>query len=108
MNEIEKSVDTLVGYMIGAQQCTIPKLKEWGDEFGKLVKNSKATIALVNNHPIPIDNEAAIRVFAEALSVRSGQFKRSKEHTLDETTKVFKEMVTSALKFHVHLGKGDD
>ena len=100
MNNLQKNVDVLIGYMIGSEEPTVAKLTQWCKQFGDNVKKSKAVMALANGRQVP---EKDMKTFGEALSVKAGKFRTSEKQTLDQRSQALKNMVSSALKFHAYM-----
>ena len=100
MNNLQKNVDVLIGYMIGSEVPDIPKLTQWCKQFGENVQKSKAVMALANGRQVP---EKDMKTFGEALAVKAGKFRTSEKQTMDQRSQALKNMVSSALKFHAYL-----
>ena len=108
MAKLEKSINTLIGYMIGSEECTVPKLEEWCQQFSETVAKTKSVIAMAASRCIASEDEKAMRVLGEALAVKLGQFKSAENQSIDARTALLKPAVGSALKFHSFLSKGQD
>ena len=76
MNNLQRNVDVLIGYMIGSQEPTVNNLTQWCKQFGDNVAKSKAVMALANGRQVP---ENDMRTFGEALGVRAGRFRTSEK-----------------------------
>ena len=76
MDNLEKNVDNLLKYMIGAEEATVQKLTQWCKQFSENVTKSKAVVSLADGRMVP---EHEMRVFGEALAAKSGKFKTSKK-----------------------------